>query len=469
MKRPLALDSLRPVFHTAAQVTCRGLRWVAPVFALGVLLAGFSAAQVLTIDTSGKGPATANGPVDRQFMQITPTHVALSKTPLDVKTKLAIVRTMQAEQGFAMRPFPAGHKGLTLVANGDLSPAGEAYLNMVVSNGLSAKPGGRLVVTDVKIDHNKMIFDLNDGPDAKHRFLRHVQIGMGPDITNPVVADDGQEPVGSRLTLAFKGGIPELTGDQVKALLAPLISFDVKTPVQAYTDTLPKPLKEAILNHQVLVGMNTEMVMFSKGQPVNKIREMDGQMPVEIWMYGRPPETVDFVRINGNRVIRVEIAPVGQPMQVFTKDVVTPMLQGTPAAVEAENQNVHIIHEGDVERDPNKEAPAAPPTLAAPGEKLPTDSNPNAAGQMKPVHFPKQQPDNQPGVNPDDQQPASSGGSGGSQPAAGQQAPASQQPAGQQVPASQQQPAGNSAPTGSGSSTGSSGQSAPPAGADSGH
>ena len=283
MMRPLALERLRPVFDTAAPVHRRPIRRLTSSLALGAFLsASLSAAQVLTIDTSGKGPVTANAPVDRQFMQIAPTHVALSKTPLDPKTRLEIVRIMQAEQGFAMRPFPAGHKGLTLTANGDLNPAGEAYLNMAISNGLSVKPGGRVVVTDVKVDHNKIIFDLNGGPDAKHRFLRHIQIGMGPEMDSPVVADDGQEPVGSRLTLVFKGGIPELTGDQVKALLAPLISFDVKTPVQAYTDTLPKPLKEAILNHQVLVGMNTEMVMFAKGEPVNKIREMDGQMPIEI-------------------------------------------------------------------------------------------------------------------------------------------------------------------------------------------
>ena len=452
MMRPIALERLRPVFDTAAPVHRRPLRRLTSSLALGAFLsASLSAAQVLTIDTSGKGPVTANAPVDRQFMQIAPTHVALSKTPLDPKTRLEIVRIMQAEQGFAMRPFPAGHKGLALTANGDLNPAGEAYLNMAISNGLSVKPGGRVVVTDVKVDHNKIIFDLNGGPDAKHRFLRHVQIGMGPDITNPVVADDGQEPVGSRLTLVFKGGIPELTGDQVKALLAPLISFDVKTPVQAYTDTLPKPLKEAILNHQVLVGMNTEMVMFAKGEPVNKIREMDGQMPIEIWMYGRPPETVEFVRINGNRVIRVEVAPIGQPMQVFTTDVVTPMLEGTPAAVEAENANVHIIHEGDVQRDPNKEAPAAPPTLAAPGEKLPTQNN-SSVGQMKPVHFPKQQPDNQPGANPDDQQPAA-------QPASGGGAGGPQQPAGQPAPAAQTPPAGDSSPGGSGGAS----QSAPPA------
>ena len=77
--------------------------------------------------------------------------------------------------------------------------------------------------------------------------------------------------MGARLTLAFRGHVPELTGAEVKALLAPLISFDVKTPIQAFTDTLPAKLKEAILNHQVLVGMSTDMVLFAKGQPESKI------------------------------------------------------------------------------------------------------------------------------------------------------------------------------------------------------
>ncbi len=65
--------------------------------------------------------------------------------------------------------------------------------------------------------------------------------------------------------------MPELTGKDVKALLAPLISFDVKTPIQAYTDTLPQKLKDAILNHEVWVGMSTDMVLYAKGQPRGEV------------------------------------------------------------------------------------------------------------------------------------------------------------------------------------------------------
>ena len=264
--------------------------------ALAALLAAAACpAQVLTIDTSGKGPVANAGPVDRQYAQIEPTHVELTKTELDAKTRLLLIRALQSEQGFAMRPFPRGHKGLTLAANGKLDPAGTGYLNMVISDGLSAKPGSRVVITNITIDRSRIVFDLNGGPDPKHRFLRHVQISAGPEMgdpdVDPTIANQAGDPVGSRLTLTFADHVPELTPVQVKALIAPLISFDVKSPIQAFTDTLPPALKDAILSHKVLVGMTTDMVLFAKGQPLTKSREMDGQMPIENGSMARRPRT----------------------------------------------------------------------------------------------------------------------------------------------------------------------------------
>ena len=420
-------------------------------FMLAAMLAGGTlAAQVLTIDTSGKGGVATTGPVEHQYQQITPTHVDLPKQELDPKTRLMLIRALMSEQGFAMRPFPRGRKGLTLAANGKLEPAGEGYLNMVVDQGLSAKPGQRVVITNLRIDKSRIVFDLDGGPDAKHRFLRHVQIGMGdpmgdPDY-DPSLLDQSGDPAGARVTLAFAGGIPEVTPQQVKALLAPLISFDVKTPVQAYTDTLPAPLKEAILNHNVWVGMNTDMVYFAMGRPRLKSREMEGQMPVEIWLYGTPPDPVTFVRINGNRVIRVEIAKVGQPMEVYDKDVVTPILMASGQPQLASAANVRVVKEGDAEIDPNKQAPAAPPSLRNPGEQLPTDSQ--SVGVMRPVQFPKPHTDDTPGANPDEQQSAPPPSSQ-PEPASGNDgAPPSSQPGSSQPSQPQQQtaPAGNSQP-----------------------
>jgi hypothetical protein len=366
--------------------------------------------------TNGDVPATPSQ-VDRRYQQIEPTHVALTKSELDAKTRLDLIRALQSEQGFAMRPFPRGHKGLTLEANGKLEPAGESYLNMATKEGLGAKPGDRVVLTDIRIEHSRIVFDLNGGPDPRHRFLQHIQIGTGPSM-NPVVQGDDHEPTGARLSLTFDNHVPELTGGEVKALLAPMISFDLKTPVQAFTDTLPPKLKDAILNHHVLVGMSTEMVLFAKGQPEGKSREMDGQMPFEEWIYGKPPKEVDFVRINGNRVIRVEIAKVGETPVIFTKNEVDGLMRtdGTPLQV------ARTVKEGDVERDPNTQAPAAPPSILKPGEKIPDQPE---TGVMRPVQFPKSkpQPDDQSGAQPDATAPGSQPPGAGAPPHATQLPP----------------------------------------------
>lgn len=467
-KQRLYEDSKRSVRSSGTRGSGE-LRLMPFTAALVMLLAGSAAwCQVITIDTNGKGPI-ASGPVSREYQQIEPTHVKLSQQTLDAKTKMMLVRYLESEQGFAMRPLLRGHKGMTLEANGKLSPAGEAYLNMASQNGISSKPGDRVVITDVKIDHNKIIFDLNGGPDAKHRFLSHIQIGMGDptygDPTQPVV-QSGEMPVGARLTLEFHGDVPELTGDDVESLLAPMISFKVQTPIEAYTATLPAPLKQAIMNHEVWVGMNEQMVIFAKGRPENKYRETDGNMPVTIWMYGKAPETVDFVRFNGNRVIKVEIARVGQPIEVLTKDEVTPLLMasGTSLAAMDKTTKPHTIQEGDVQRDPNNQAPAPPPTLGAPGENQP-QNNPNQRGEEGPVYFPpdtqdagggqgaqqpstqsKTPPNTQPGnsqpstlgQNPDEQPPATDGSQQNQSPEGGQEsAPSS---SGQQAPSAQTQP-----------------------------
>jgi hypothetical protein len=168
----------------------------------------------------------------------------------------------------------------------------------------------------------------------------------------------------------------------------------VKTPVQAYTDTLPPTLKSAILDHHVLVGMSTDMVLFALGQPEKKSREVEGQMPFEEWIYGHPPQDVNFVRINGNRVIRVEIAKLGQPLEIFTHDEVAGLMTTDGKSVlDAEVHEIHPVQLGDVHRDPDTQSPTAPPTLRAPGEKLPSDDPSGVIqtreGPMRPVVFPK--------------------------------------------------------------------------------
>ena len=307
------------------------------------------------------------------------THVNFDQRKLTLRDRRELIVAFTAEQGFARRPLPLDTHGLLLHANGELKPDGLDYETMLQRHGISSKAGDRLVISDIKIESDKIVLLFNGGPDHKHKYLRHIQIGAGMG-TSPVVQDDGQEPVGSRLTLMFDKFVPDITPDQLRALIQPVMDFNVKTPMEAYVDTLPPRLKEAILNHHVLVGMDRKMVIYALGQPRDKTREQDNGVPFEEWIYGEAPQPTQFVRFSGEHVVRVEVAAVGQDLIVRNQDET-----GGYTA----NSDVHEVKMGDA-APPATESDQAhrkAPSLRLPGEELP--------GAMQPVSAPGQ-PDTKP-------------------------------------------------------------------------
>jgi len=375
-------------------------------------------AQVLTVETKYGG-------IQSRYADIKRTHVDLSSQPLLQRTRLQLVRVLDAEQGFAMRPLPKGSKGMVLIANGDANPNGPEYAKSLEHNGIAFQAADRVMITDVKIYPDKIVFEFNGGPDKSHKILRHISVGTGA-VMVPLARDDGQEPIGSRLTLQFEKFVPEMTGTQVKELLLPLVDFKLKTPVQAYTDTLPPQLKEAILAHHVLVGMSPEMVTYALGHPDSKSREREGNMPFEEWIYGQPPKDVEFVRFNGNRVIQVEDCKLGEPPIIRNTDEMGNYWNNAPAPP----PNIREIKLGDVNSASvnQQSGNTAPPSLRKQGETLPSDGN--GVPQMQKVQFPpgmdgdKPAPPanpqaNTPPANPPANTPPAStsgGNSGGTQP-----------------------------------------------------
>ncbi len=332
-------------------------------------------AQVFVVQREHLGPKEAN------LTTVQPTTVALDTKPLTERTKQQLIRTFQADEAFAVRPLPLGTKGIVLHANGPLSPSGNGYAEELEKFGVSSKPGDRVVITKFEVRPDRILFEFNDGPEKHHHILQHIEVG-GMGGMSPLAQDDGHVPIGSRMVLVFSKFVPEMTASQVRGLIAPMIDFSLKTPVEAFADTLPPKLKGAVLNHEVLVGMNREMVLKAVGQPDQKVRETDGQTPFEEWIYGQPPHQVQFVRFNGNRVIRLEIADVGQPPVIRDKDETDGYFAG---------QFVHQVRLGDAPPTaPNQEhAPAPAPSLRKPGEQLPDAVNKDQ--QMKPVQFPGDQ------------------------------------------------------------------------------
>ncbi len=321
-----------------------------------------------------------------------PTAVELQQQAITARTRQQLIIAFAAEQGFARRPLPLGSHGLLLHANGALSPNGSGYVDALQKNGISAKAGDRVVISNFKIGTDRIVFEFNGGPDKKHKYLQHIAIGMN-SVQTPLAADNGETPVGSRLTVVFDKRVPEMTPDQLRGLIQPVIDFNVKTPVEAYTDTLPPKLKNAILNHQVLVGMDRKMVIYAVGQPQQKVREQDNGGMFEEWIYGEAPKPTQFVRFNNNRVTRLEIAEVGRSPVIRDHDETDGYL-GNPVS-----RDVYI---GDARPNSSGESsPGKAPSLRLPGEAAP-------AGPMQPVQMPKDH------VQPAPLPPANQDGSGSS-------------------------------------------------------
>ena len=337
---------------------------------LSVVAVCSARAQVFTV-----GEKTATAGIKTDF---TPTRVELPDKPMTERGRRELLRDLEAEQGFAHRVLPLGSI-LTLEANGNLTPRDDRYKEVVYKKGQSAAPGDRVLVTALEIKGDRILIDLNGGPYVRHRFLRHIQIGVGGAMSAP--PDLSEQATGCRVMLVFEGRLPEVSAPEVKALLQPVVDFGAKTGEIAYSETLPAPIKSAIDSHEVLVGMNHRMVLAALGQPEAKIREGASEGRYEEWIYGRQPQPVRFVRFVGDRVSLIKIAAVGKPVEVHDQDELADYLPAAPP---------RTVALGDAQ--PSEEKKVGPPTLKRPGEKLPVEED----GQTnRKVQFPEDRQDHQ--------------------------------------------------------------------------
>jgi hypothetical protein len=329
--------------------------------AAALVFAGFAYPLCVRAQVFVVGEKTATADITTDFH---PTRVELSSKPMNELGRRELLRDLEAEQGFAHRALPLGQT-LTLMANGNMSPNGEGYKELIYKKGQSAAPGDRVVISSVSFAKDRIVMDVNGGPYLKHRFLRHLELN---DMA--VVPDNGEQVTGFRVALVFEGGVPEVSAAEVKALLDPIIDFGVKSSREAYAQTLPPFLKEAIEHHDVLVGMNRRMVMASAGAPESKVRELvpgSDSAHYEEWIYGKVPQTVRFVRIENDRVTQVRIAALGQPIAVKSQNE----LEGYLDPVDT-----HEIAMGDHSLGAEDDARPAgpPPTLREPGDPQPTNA-----------------------------------------------------------------------------------------------
>jgi len=300
---------------------------------------------------------------------------------LSKDNRIEIVRSFTGGMVYARTLFPLGRIGLTL-KDGKVTPSGSELEHMLGVSGAAARPGDPVSITNITIRDDHIHFEINGGPIRDPKWYDKLTIS-GPNGTVPMPKPKSPGDIrGSFVDLYFDKEVHELTGPQLRALLSPVFDFQAKSSFEAYIETIPPKVRDAIKDHNVLVGMNREMLLYAKGLPNRKLRENEGDTEHEDWIYGEPPHDVEFVRLVGDEVVRVEIMKVNGERVVRTEKEV----------------DAHAINNG---RNSNQDVKGTDTTPPSPSpEKSTCTSTPDGTPGAPPDSVPRNSPTPSSGCTP---------------------------------------------------------------------
>ncbi len=350
------------------------LRRIVPTAAAVLLAGSFAAAQqspapAQQSKSAGKDVLVIKAPEPpKDQPQFVPAlkAVDLDKRPkLSEGTKMQLIQIMDAELVHVRKYFPLGDKTMVITPEGTVKPGDAQLFQMMQATGAAAKVGDKVQITNVIFHEKSITFEINGGPKKKSKWYQHITIsGMGGSVapTDPNQA----QPTGASMSLQFSKYVPEMNGEELKKLVSPVLDFSVKTAAEVYIDTLPPKIKQAVKAHEVLVGMNKDMVVMAKDRPQQKVREKDASgKEYEEWIYGAPPQDVVFVRFKGDEVTQVKTAKIGGQMIVKTeKEVDVKDGVATLASLKASNSP----EDAQQNQQAQAQQPVKRPTLKRPDE-----------------------------------------------------------------------------------------------------
>jgi len=229
---------------------------------------------------------------------------AFCKERLTREGRIDLIRGLLKEIAVNKVALPRGKKGVLVEYPGKLDKEkADAELR---TNGMAIKPGMPVEVTKITFKSDEIIFEINGGGKKGTKWYQHIEIGMGT-TTRPIATQAPDLAFGSWIKLTFKDKdkVSELTVPKVKEALGSVLDWSRQSPTVLYSPTVPPQFKEAIKNHQVLVGMNRDAVLSSKGPPDRRVREDRDGVEQEDWIYGLPPHVL-FVTFDGDNVIAVK-------------------------------------------------------------------------------------------------------------------------------------------------------------------
>jgi hypothetical protein len=337
------------------------------------LAAGQSAPIVVT-PGGGDNPAipkpeAAPTPDPKEGPQLKPVDLD-SRQAASNETKMQLIRALDAEFVHVRKNFPIGEKDMLIAPDGEVKPGDVQLYRLAQKAGVSAKIGDRVQITNIQFREKSIYFEINGGPKrGKVKWYQRIEIsGMGGS-KGGVDPTQANVATGGALTVEFKKNIPEMTGAELKRLLRPVLDFTVKNAGEVFMDTFPPKIRESIKKHEVLVGMNHDMVVMAKDRPQQKVRDKDDKgKEYEEWIYGDPKVEMVFVRFVGDEVVQVKTSRPGQGVIVKNEKEVD-VKDGVPtlASLKASGNPQDVDTKGDAQQQ--QQQPAHRPSLKRPGEE----------------------------------------------------------------------------------------------------
>lgn len=216
--------------------------------------------------------------------------------------RIELIRGLVREIAVSKVALPRGKRGIFLDAQGKLDRTkAEAELRL---NGVAIRPGMPVEVTRITFKPERIVFEINGGGKKGKKWYQRIEVGMGT-TTAPIAPETPVLTYGSWISieLSERHSVPAVA--QVKRLLGSVLDFERRSPTVLYSPSVPPKIKEAIKNHQVIVGMDRDAVLSAKGPPERKVREVRDGVEQEDWIYGLPPHVL-FVTFDGDAVVAVK-------------------------------------------------------------------------------------------------------------------------------------------------------------------
>ena len=216
------------------------------------------------------------------------------------QTRIALIRGFVSEIAVAKIALPRSKQGVILTPAGIDKEKVEAALR---TEGVAIKPGLPAEITKISFKSDAIVFELNGGPRRGKKWYQRIEISGGVTARRIEPANN-IATYGSVIHLRFEKKVPNVSVAEVKQMLSAVLDFERHSPTVLYSPKVPPKFKDAIKNHEVLVGMDRDAVLSSHGQPDRKVRETRDGVEYEDWIYGLPPHVL-MVTFDGDQVVNV--------------------------------------------------------------------------------------------------------------------------------------------------------------------